>query len=78
MASSRPLAILVDDEDDWGSFSPPPTMSLHPTSSRTASSGSSNGEFNAFAVIGAAITVGGGPSEMYGFLMGMRMCAWER
>ncbi len=76
MASSRPSAILIDDEDDWGSVSPP--SSSRPTSSRTASSGTSSGEFNAFAIVGAAITVGGGPSGTFGFMMGTMVYAEER
>jgi hypothetical protein len=63
MASSRPSAILIDDEDDWGFVSPP--SSSRPTSSRTASSGISSGEFNAFAVIGATITVGGAKRDVW-------------
>jgi hypothetical protein len=68
MSASRPSTLIVDDDDDWGIFSP-----LSSGASRVPSSTATSGEFNAFAAIGS-VAGGGGPSVSCGFspTMGLR------
>ena len=68
MSSIRPSALVLDDEDDWGTFSPVASaMSRQPSSSLSRSSVAS-GEYNMFAGVGSGIAGGGGSSMSCGFL----------
>jgi hypothetical protein len=62
MASSRPTPFVIDEDEDWGSFSSPVSSASRPSSTSTTS-----GEFNAFSFVGSAISGGGEPSACCGF-----------
>jgi hypothetical protein len=65
MASSRPAALVLgDDDDDWGVLSslPSSTSRVSTTSSAVAS-----GEFNAFTSIGVSVAGGGPKRELWVF-----------
>jgi hypothetical protein len=66
MASSRPSALVLDDEDDWGSFSPPVSQSSRISAPSSSRSSAPSGEYNAFALVGSVIAGGGGSSVSYG------------
>ncbi len=58
MSSIRPSALVLDDDDDWGTFTPVGSLSRQPSSSVSRSSGGS-GEYNVFSAVGAVIAGGG-------------------
>jgi hypothetical protein len=67
MSSIRPSALVLDDEDDWGTFSPVASaMSRQPSSSLSRSSVAS-GEYNMFSAVGSVIAGGGIKRELWIF-----------
>ena len=60
MSASRPSKLVLDEDDDWGSFSPLPSGESRLSSSATS------GEFNAFAVVGS-VAGGGSKRQLWVF-----------
>jgi hypothetical protein len=65
MASSRPSAFILDDDDDWGSFTPLSSSLSRAPAPLSSRSSVSSGEFNvnAFSTVGAVIAGGGGGAK---------------
>jgi hypothetical protein len=59
MSASRPSTLVIDDDDDWGTFSP------LPSGSSRVSSLANSGEFNAFAVVGSVAGGGGAKRQLW-------------
>ncbi len=62
MAAVRPSALVLDDDDDWGTISPLPTSMTR--GSTFSSTTKTSGESHNFVTVGAALAGGGGDQTL--------------
>ncbi len=65
MASSRPAPFVIDDDDDWGTFSPPASSLGRSASLLSSRSSASSGEYNVFSAVGSSVAGGGITRELW-------------